>query len=252
MKERKARVEDALTATRAAVEERIVPEGGVAYVRALKALESAQLPGEEQLGVKIVKRALEEPVRQIAINAGFEGSVVIQRVMEGQDGFGFNADTENYEDLVEAGVIDPTKVTRFALQNAASVAGLLLTTEAAVVEKPKKKEERPAMPPGGICTKPCFHCWTRQITPKHGFTQADGVKRENAQMVLWFAHQGLDSSLSLFKLACHCLFQFGCQFFCPLRERLEFLGHRLKILLQFFHRRFPPLLDGGWGTSIGL
>ena len=122
--------------------------GGVAYIRAMKALESANFPGEEQLGVKLVKRALEEPVRQIANNAGFEGAVVVQRVMEGKDNFGFNAETGQYEDLMTAGIVDPTKVTRFALQNAASVAGLLMTTEAAVAEKPKKKKtEMPAMPP---------------------------------------------------------------------------------------------------------
>jgi chaperonin GroEL len=147
MKEKKARVEDALNATRAAVEEGIVPGGGVAYIRAFKALENAKFSGEEQLGVKIVKRALEEPVRQIAINAGFEGSIVVQRVIEGKDGFGFNAETEQFEDLVKAGIIDPTKVARFALQNAASVAGLLLMTEVMVAEKPKKrKPEMPAMP----------------------------------------------------------------------------------------------------------
>jgi chaperonin GroEL len=148
MKEKKARVEDALNATRAAVEEGIVPGGGVAYIRAQKVLEKLTLPGEQKLGIKIVKRAIEEPLRQIAINAGREGSVVLARVMEGSSGFGFNAETENYEDLVKAGVIDPTKVARFALQNAASVAGLLLTTEAAVAEKPKKKKEGAAsMPP---------------------------------------------------------------------------------------------------------
>lgn len=148
MKERKARVEDALNATRAAVEEGIVPGGGVAYIRALRALNNLTLLGEEQLGVKVVKRALEEPLRQIAINAGHEGSVVVGRVMEGTNGFGFNAETEKYEDLVKEGVIDPTKVTRFALQNAASVAGLLITTEAAVAEKPKKKKAMtPLMPP---------------------------------------------------------------------------------------------------------
>jgi chaperonin GroEL len=148
MKEKKARVEDALNATRAAVEEGIIPGGGVAYIRALKGLEKLSLPGEQQLGAKIVKRAVEEPLRQIAINAGHEGSVVLGRVMEGSGGFGFNAEREKYEDLVKAGVIDPTKVARFALQNAASVAGLLLTTEAAVAEKPKKKKEGAApMPP---------------------------------------------------------------------------------------------------------
>jgi len=148
MKERKDRVEDALNATRAAVEEGIVPGGGVAFIRALAALEKAKLSGEERMGVNLVKRALEEPVRQIANNAGFEGSVVVQHVKEGKDDFGFNAETGEYENLVAAGVIDPTKVTRFALQNAASVAGLLLTTEAMVSEKPeKKKPQMPAMPP---------------------------------------------------------------------------------------------------------
>ncbi len=147
MKEKKDRVEDALNATRAAVEEGIVPGGGVALIRALKALEDVKFPGEEKMGVNIIKRALEEPVRQIAENAGFEGSVVVNRVMEGQGNFGFNAETGKYEDLMEAGIIDPTKVTRFALQNAASVAGLLMTTEAMVAEKPeKKKPEMPAMP----------------------------------------------------------------------------------------------------------
>ena len=147
MKERKDRVEDALNATRAAVEEGIVPGGGVAFIRCMKALDKAELPGEEQLGLNIVKRALEEPVRQIAENAGYEGSVVAQRVMEGEGNFGFNAEKGEYEDLMAAGVIDPTKVTRFALQNAASVAGLLLTTEAMVAEKPeKKKPSGPAMP----------------------------------------------------------------------------------------------------------
>jgi chaperonin GroEL len=148
MKEKKDRVEDALNATRAAVEEGIVPGGGVAYIRAMKALEKADAKGEELIGINIVKRALEEPVRQIADNAGFEGSVVVQHVIEGKDAFGFNAETGDYEDLIKAGVIDPTKVTRFALQNAASVAGLLLTTEAMVAEKPqKKKPQMPAMPP---------------------------------------------------------------------------------------------------------
>jgi len=149
MKEKKDRVEDALNATRAAVEEGIVPGGGVAYVRALKGLEKMQLSGEEQMGVNIIKRALEEPVRQIANNAGFEGSVVVQKVMEGKGSYGFNAETGAYEDLMETGIIDPTKVTRFALQNATSVAGLLLTTEAMVAEKPEKKKGAgaPPMPP---------------------------------------------------------------------------------------------------------
>ncbi len=147
MKEKKARVEDALNATRAAVEEGIVPGGGVAFIRCLKVLEAAKEPGEEQFGLNIVKRALEEPVRQIAINAGHEGSVIVQRVKEEQGAVGFNAETGTFEDLLEAGVIDPTKVTRFALQNAASVASLLLTTEAMVAEKPKKKNG-PGMPGG--------------------------------------------------------------------------------------------------------
>jgi chaperonin GroEL len=148
MKEKKDRVEDALNATRAAVEEGIVPGGGVAYIRTMKVLEKARFPGEEQLGVNLIKRALEEPVRQIANNAGFEGSVVVQHVREGEGSFGFNAETETYEDLMKAGIVDPTKVTRFALQNAASLAGLLMTTEAMVAEKPKKeKSSAPTMSP---------------------------------------------------------------------------------------------------------
>jgi len=148
MKEKKDRVEDALNATRAAVEEGIVAGGGVAYMRALKVLKKAQFPGEEQLGANLIKRALEEPMRQIANNAGFEGSVVVQHVMENEGSFGFNAETGNYEDLMKAGIVDPTKVTRFALQNAASVAGLLMTTEAMVAEKPKKeKNSAPTMSP---------------------------------------------------------------------------------------------------------
>jgi chaperonin GroEL len=147
MMEKKDRVEDALNATRAAVEEGIVPGGGVAYLRAMKVLETAQLPGEEQLGVELLKRAFEAPVRQIAANAGFEGSVVLQYVVEGQGSFGFNAETGSFEDLMKAGIVDPTKVTRFALQNAASVAGLLITTEAMIADKPKKgKSPAPALP----------------------------------------------------------------------------------------------------------
>ena len=150
MKEKKARVEDALNATRAAVEEGIVPGGGIALLRCLPALVALKTEGEEALGVNIVRRALEEPVRQIANNAGFEGSVVVEKVKSEKGGFGFNAETGAYEDLMKAGVIDPTKVTRFALQNAASVASLLLTTEAMVAEKPKDKEPAmPPMPPGG-------------------------------------------------------------------------------------------------------
>jgi chaperonin GroEL len=149
MKEKKARVEDALNATRAAVEEGIVPGGGVALVRASKGLEKVKLEGEEQSGLNIIARALEEPIRMIANNAGAEGSVVVEKVKEGKGAFGFNAETGQYEDLMKAGIIDPTKVTRFALQNAASVAGLLLTTEAMIAEKPKEKEEMPPMPGGG-------------------------------------------------------------------------------------------------------
>ncbi|MGD9041729.1 MAG: chaperonin GroEL [Desulfobacteraceae bacterium] len=148
MKEKKDRVEDALNATRAAVEEGIVPGGGVAYIRTLKVLKKAKFLGEEQLGANLITRALEEPTRQIANNAGFEGSVVVQRIMEGEGSFGFNAETGTYEDLMKAGIVDPTKVTRFALQNAASLAGLLMTTEAMVAEKPKKeKSSAPTMPP---------------------------------------------------------------------------------------------------------
>jgi chaperonin GroEL len=139
MKEKKARVEDALHATRAAVEEGIVPGGGVAYLRCLKALENLKLDGEQGFGVEIIRKALQEPLRKIAANAGLEGAVIINKVREGQGAFGFNARTEVFEDLEKAGVIDPTKVERTALQNAASVASLLLTTEAMVAERPKKK-----------------------------------------------------------------------------------------------------------------
>jgi chaperonin GroEL len=139
MKEKKARVEDALHATRAAVEEGIVPGGGVAYLRTLGALDKMKLGGEQDFGVEIIKKALMEPLRKIASNAGLEGAVVINKVKEGTGAYGFNARTEVYEDLEKAGVIDPTKVERTALQNAASVASLLLTTEAMVAEKPKKK-----------------------------------------------------------------------------------------------------------------
>jgi chaperonin GroEL len=150
MKEKKALVEDALHATRAAVEEGIVPGGGVALLRAQGALDALKLDREdEQIGVQILRRALEHPIRQIAQNAGAEGSIVVEKVRAGKGGFGYNAQTEVYEDLVEAGVIDPTKVVRTALQNAASIAGLLLTTEAVVVEQPED-EKAPAMPPGGM------------------------------------------------------------------------------------------------------
>jgi len=149
MKEKKARVEDALNATRAAVEEGIVPGGGVALLRALPKIAELSLKGEEQSGVNLIKRALEEPIRQIANNAGVEGSVVVEKVKEESGAFGYNAELGIYEDLLDAGILDPTKVTRFALQNAASVSSLLLTTEAMIAEKPKDKEEMPMMPPGG-------------------------------------------------------------------------------------------------------
>lgn len=148
MKEKKARVEDALNATRAAVEEGIVPGGGVALVRCLPALDKVKVRDEEAFGVKIIRRALEEPLRQIAANAGIESSIVVERVKNEKGAFGFNAAKEVYEDLIEAGVIDPTKVTRSALQNAASVAGLLLTSEAMIAEKPEKKAAAPAGMPG--------------------------------------------------------------------------------------------------------
>ena len=139
MKEKKARVEDALHATRAAVEEGIVPGGGVALIRALPALDGLKFDDDRQYGVKIIRRALEEPMRQIAANAGVDGSIVVEKVKNGKGAFGFNAATEEYEDLVKAGVIDPTKVVRAALQNAASVASLMLSTEALIAERPKKK-----------------------------------------------------------------------------------------------------------------
>jgi chaperonin GroEL len=141
MKEKKARVEDALHATRAAVEEGVVPGGGVALLRALPSLDGLKFDDDRRYGVNIVRRAIEEPMRQIAANAGIDGSIVVEKVKGGKGAFGFNAATEEYEDLVKAGVIDPTKVVRAALQNAASVAALMLTTEVLVAEKPKKKEE---------------------------------------------------------------------------------------------------------------
>jgi len=151
MKEKKARVEDALHATRAAVEEGIVPGGGVALLRALSGLDG--LKGEnpdQEVGFDIIRRALQAPLRTIAANAGVEGSIVVQKVLEGKGSFGYNARTEVYEDLLKSGVIDPTKVTRSALENAASVAGLLLTTEAVIVEKKEDKDSTPAMPGGGM------------------------------------------------------------------------------------------------------
>ncbi|MBN2611714.1 MAG: chaperonin GroEL [Bacteroidales bacterium] len=150
MKEKKARVEDALSATRAAVEEGIIPGGGVAYIRADEKL--AKLKGEnddQTTGVAIVKRALEEPLRQIVENAGLEGSVVVQKIREGKGDYGYNAQTDKYENLLKAGVIDPTKVARVALENAASIAGMFLITECVVAEKPQE-EKAPAMPPGGM------------------------------------------------------------------------------------------------------
>ena len=149
MKEKKARVEDALNATRAAVEEGIVAGGGVALVRCIPALDKIKIKADQKLGVKIIQRALEAPIRQIADNAGYEGSVVVDQVKKEEGDVGFNADTEKYEDLAQAGVIDPTKVVRYALQNAGSVAGLMLTTEVMVAEKPEEKKDMPPMPPGG-------------------------------------------------------------------------------------------------------
>jgi len=152
MKEKKARVEDALHATRAAVEEGIVPGGGVAYLRTLPALAKLALEGDEQIGVNIVKKAIEEPIKMIAQNAGLEGSIVVEKVKEKKGSYGFNARTDVYEDMIAAGVIDPTKVTRFALQNAASVAALLLTTQCMIADKPEEKGAgggMPGMPPGG-------------------------------------------------------------------------------------------------------
>ncbi len=148
MKEKKARVEDALHATRAAVEEGIVPGGGVALIRAAAALGNLRVSDDEKVGVRIVQKALAEPSRWIADNAGADASVVLEKIKNGKGAFGFNAATEEFEDLVKAGIVDPTKVVRCALQNAASVAGLLLTIEAMVAEKPEKKKEAPPMPHG--------------------------------------------------------------------------------------------------------
>ena len=148
MKEKKDRVDDALCATRAAIEEGIVAGGGVAYIRAISALD--KLKGDnadEQTGIQIIRRAIEEPLRQIVFNAGKEGSVVVQKVLEGKGDFGYNARYDRYEDLVKAGVVDPAKVTRVALENAASIAGMFLTTECVIVEK-KEDKPMPAMAPG--------------------------------------------------------------------------------------------------------
>ena len=149
MKEKKARVEDALHATRAAVEEGIVPGGGVALIRAATSLANLRVSDDEKIGVRIVQKALEEPLRWIAANAGSDGSVVLDKVKNGKGAYGFNAATEEFEDLVKSGIVDPTKVVRTALQNSASVAGLLLTTEAMIAEKPEKKKEMPPMPSAG-------------------------------------------------------------------------------------------------------
>ena len=149
MKEKKARVEDALHATRAAVEEGIVPGGGVAYLRAMKELDNVVTENEDQkIGVQIIRKAIEEPIRQIVTNAGLEASVIVNKIKEGTGAYGFNAYNEQYEDLFVAGVIDPTKVSRVALENAASVSGLLLTTEVTIVDKPSKESPMPAMPGG--------------------------------------------------------------------------------------------------------
>ncbi|MCD4789452.1 MAG: chaperonin GroEL [Bacteroidales bacterium] len=150
MKEKKDRFDDALNATRAAIEEGIIPGGGVGYLRAINAINNFKGENDDQdTGIAIIRRALEEPVRQIVENAGLEGSVVVQKIKEGKDDFGYNAQTHKYENLMKAGVIDPTKVARVALENAASIAGMLLTTECVVAEHKEEKEAMPAMPPGG-------------------------------------------------------------------------------------------------------
>ncbi|RII27459.1 MAG: chaperonin GroEL [Geobacter sp.] len=148
MKEKKARVEDALHATRAAVDEGIVPGGGVAYIRALCALDGLKLDNEQQFGVNVIKASLEAPIRQIADNAGIDASIVVDKVKNGKDAFGYNAADDTYVDMLQAGIIDPTKVSRYALQNASSIAGLMLTTEALIAEKPKDEGAMPAMPGG--------------------------------------------------------------------------------------------------------
>ncbi|MCK4297000.1 MAG: chaperonin GroEL, partial [Candidatus Marinimicrobia bacterium] len=148
MKDKKARVEDALHATRAAVEEGIVPGGGVAFLRTIKKLDDIKVTGDQLVGVNILRRALEEPIRQIVENAGHEASIVVMKVKEGKDDFGFDAYKEKYVNMYEAGIIDPTKVTRIAIENATSIAGLLLTTESIIAEI-QEEEPAPAMPPGG-------------------------------------------------------------------------------------------------------
>jgi chaperonin GroEL len=155
MKEKKARVEDALNATRAAVEEGVIPGGGVGLVRCVAAVAGLTLEGDEVIGATIVRRALEEPIRQLAYNAGAEGSIVVQKVKEGSGAFGYNVATDTYEDLMASGVVDPTKVARSALQNAASIAALMLTTEALITELPEKKDKAAAAPPGGGYDEEC-------------------------------------------------------------------------------------------------
>jgi len=151
MKEKKARVEDAMHATRAAIEEGVVPGGGVALIRSISALEDLKCEGDERTGVDIVKRAMEEPLRQIAVNAGEEGAIVLRKVLESKNqNLGFNAETRQFEDLVAAGVLDPTKVVRTALQNAGSIAALMLTTEALVAEIPEEEEKTPSYAGAGM------------------------------------------------------------------------------------------------------
>ncbi|MDD5409359.1 MAG: TCP-1/cpn60 chaperonin family protein, partial [Candidatus Omnitrophica bacterium] len=144
------RVEDALHATRAATQEGIVPGGGVALIRTIAALDKLKLEGDEKIGANIVKRAIEEPLRQIVQNAGLEGSVVVQRIKQEKTNIGYDVSQDSYVDMIEAGVIDPTKVTRSALQNASSIAALLLTTETLITDKPEKDEKMPPMPGGGM------------------------------------------------------------------------------------------------------
>ena len=149
MKEKKDRVDDALSATRAAIEEGIVPGGGVAYIRAIGTLDGLKASNDdERTGIEIIKRAIEEPLRQIVANAGKEGAVVVQKVLEGKDDFGYNAQTDTYENFLAAGVVDPAKVCRVALENAASIAGMFLTTECVITEK-KEENAAPQMPMGG-------------------------------------------------------------------------------------------------------
>jgi len=150
MKEKKARVEDALHATRAAVEEGIIPGGGVGFIRAIPAVEKMKLEGDEKIGADIIRRVLEEPIRQLTNNAGLEGSVIVQRIKQEKTNVGYDVSQDAYVDMIEAGVIDPTKVARSALQNASSIASLLLTTEALIADKPEKEDKMPPMPPGGM------------------------------------------------------------------------------------------------------